>query len=154
MNFLYITLFFNIVAGFEQTFIKSWNQHLYPRVIDVCRLLFETRHDFFLHHIIPEVSKTTMHEAVTENLGYRKLCARWVPKMLKNDHKMKRMVSAQKFLTRYSQERDEILDSIVTGDVPCDFTTLMKPSKTFTAMAMRCKKKSGRGSKAYLHSPI
>jgi len=35
-----------------------------------------------LHHIIPEVSKTTIHEAVTEKLGYRKLCARCVPKML------------------------------------------------------------------------
>jgi hypothetical protein len=29
-----------------------------------------------LHHIIPEVSKTTIHEAVREKLGYRKLCAR------------------------------------------------------------------------------
>ena len=27
-----------------------------------------------LHHIIPEVSKTTIHEAVTEKLGYRKMC--------------------------------------------------------------------------------
>jgi len=26
-----------------------------------------------LHHIIPGVSKTTIHEAVTEKLGYRKL---------------------------------------------------------------------------------
>jgi hypothetical protein len=34
-----------------------------------------------LHHIIPEVSKTTIHEAVTQKLGYRKWCARWVPKM-------------------------------------------------------------------------
>ena len=31
-----------------------------------------------LHHIIPEVSKTTIHEAVTDKLWYRKLCARWV----------------------------------------------------------------------------
>jgi len=49
---LYITLFFNIVAGIVQTFVKSWNQLLYPRVIEVCRLLFERRHDFFLHLII------------------------------------------------------------------------------------------------------
>ena len=52
MNCLYITLFFNIVAGIVQTFIKSWNQLLYPRVIEVCRLLFEPLHDFFLHLII------------------------------------------------------------------------------------------------------
>ena len=44
-----------------------------------------------LHHLIPEVSKTTIHGAVTETLGYRELCARWVPKMLMDDHKTKRM---------------------------------------------------------------
>jgi hypothetical protein len=69
-----------------------------------------------LHHIIPEMSKTTIHEAVTEKLGYIKLHICWVPKMLTNDHKMKRMGSALKFLTRYEQEGDEFLDSIVTGD--------------------------------------
>jgi hypothetical protein len=52
MNCLYITLFFNIVAGFVQTFIKSWNKFLYPLVIEVFRLPFEPRHDFFLHLII------------------------------------------------------------------------------------------------------
>jgi uncharacterized membrane protein YagU involved in acid resistance len=39
MNCLYITLFLNIVAGIVQTFIKFWNQLLYPRVIEVCRLI-------------------------------------------------------------------------------------------------------------------
>ena len=43
---------FNIVVGIVKIFIKSWNQLLYPRVIEVCRLPFETRHDFFLHLII------------------------------------------------------------------------------------------------------
>jgi len=51
MNCLYITLFFNIVAGIFQTCIKYWNQLLYPRVIEVCRQPFELRHDFFLHLI-------------------------------------------------------------------------------------------------------
>jgi len=50
-----------------------------------------------LHHIIPEVSKTTIHEAVAEKLGYSKLCVQWVPKMLTDDHKTKRMGSALKF---------------------------------------------------------
>jgi len=52
MNCQYITLFFNIVAGIVQTIIKSWNQLLYPRVIEVCRLLFEPRQNFFLYLII------------------------------------------------------------------------------------------------------
>ena len=52
MNCLYITLFFNLVVRIVQTFIKSWNQLLYPRVIEVCRLHFEPLHDFFLHLII------------------------------------------------------------------------------------------------------
>jgi hypothetical protein len=45
---LYISLFCNVVAGIVQTFIKSSNQLLYPRVIEVCR---QPRHDF-LHLII------------------------------------------------------------------------------------------------------
>jgi len=48
---LYITLFFTIVAGIVQTFIKSWNQLLYPRVIEVCRQPFEQRYVFFLRLI-------------------------------------------------------------------------------------------------------
>ena len=39
MNCLYITLFFKIVASIVQTFIMSWNHLLYPKVIEVCRLL-------------------------------------------------------------------------------------------------------------------
>ena len=52
MNCLYITLFFNIVAGIVQTFVKSWNQLLYHRVIEVCRLPFEPRHDLFSHFVV------------------------------------------------------------------------------------------------------
>ena len=52
MNCLYVTLFFKIVDGIVQTFIKSWKQILCPRVIEVCRLPIEPRHDFFLHLII------------------------------------------------------------------------------------------------------
>ena len=52
MNCLYITVFFNVVAGIVQTFIKSWNQLLYLRVIEVCRQPFESRRDIFLHLVI------------------------------------------------------------------------------------------------------
>ena len=34
-----------------------------------------------------EVSYSLIHEIVTEKLGYKKLCARWVPKMLTDVHR-------------------------------------------------------------------
>jgi len=61
-----------------------------------------------LHHIIPEVSKTTIHEAVTEKLGYRKLGARWVQN---ETHAFR-----AEFHTPYAQEGDDFLDSIVTEE--------------------------------------
>ncbi|GFV95630.1 histone-lysine N-methyltransferase SETMAR [Trichonephila clavipes] len=69
-----------------------------------------------LHQIIPEVSMITLYEVVTVKLGYRKLCARWVPKLLTEGHKKKRMGFALDFLTRYAEAGDEFLDHIVTGE--------------------------------------
>ncbi|GBO43755.1 hypothetical protein AVEN_49598-1 [Araneus ventricosus] len=34
----------------------------------------------------PQISKTVLHEIVTNRLNYRKLCSRWVPKMLTDVH--------------------------------------------------------------------
>uniref|UniRef100_A0A1B6H603 Mos1 transposase HTH domain-containing protein n=1 Tax=Homalodisca liturata TaxID=320908 RepID=A0A1B6H603_9HEMI len=64
----------------------------------------------------PAISRSSLYKIVTTELGYRKLCARWVPKMLSEDHKTKRMASALTFLTRYDNEKDSFLKSIVTGD--------------------------------------
>jgi transposase len=40
-----------------------------------------------LHEMIPEVSKSLVHEIVKEKLDYHKLHAWWVPKMLSENHK-------------------------------------------------------------------
>lgn len=64
----------------------------------------------------PEVSRSVLYSIVTERLGYKKLCARWVPKMLTDGHKTRRMASALEFLERYHDEGDNFLKSIVTGD--------------------------------------
>jgi hypothetical protein len=52
----------------------------------------------FLH-----ISRSLLHEIVTEHLQYHKLCARWVPRMLTDDHKSKRMDAAMKFFGTVSQ---------------------------------------------------
>lgn len=64
----------------------------------------------------PQISRTVLYEVVTDRLGYRKFCARWVPKILSETHKTQRMTSALDFLTRYDTEGESFLDRIVTGD--------------------------------------
>ncbi|GBO26194.1 hypothetical protein AVEN_213794-1 [Araneus ventricosus] len=65
---------------------------------------------------LPNNSQTVLYETVTGKLGYRKFCARWVPKMLTEIHKTSRMGAALKFLSRYHTGGEDFLNRIVTGD--------------------------------------
>ena len=47
---------------------------------------------------ILELSKTTVHRLVHDTLGYRKVSARWVPKMLTDAHKLQRLNVSQHLL--------------------------------------------------------
>jgi uncharacterized phage-like protein YoqJ len=53
------------------------------------------------HQQCPEVSRTVLHEVITKRLGYQKLWACWVAKMLTDDHKKNRVAAAQAFLAHY-----------------------------------------------------
>jgi len=66
--------------------------------------------------LVPEVSRSTIGRTLTEKLEYRKVCTRWVPCMLTEDHERQRIDSSREFLQRYANENDNFLDSIVTGD--------------------------------------
>ena len=60
------------------------------------------------------------HNAVQEmigSLGYRKICACWVLRLLTEDHEVQRKAISSEMLQRYRDERDDFLLSIVTGDV-------------------------------------
>lgn len=39
-----------------------------------------------LCEMIPNVSKTSIQKLLIEDLGHTKVCVRWIPKMLKEDH--------------------------------------------------------------------
>ncbi|KFM64801.1 Histone-lysine N-methyltransferase SETMAR, partial [Stegodyphus mimosarum] len=77
-----------------------------------------------LSEAFPQISRAVLFEIVSDRLNYRKLCSRWVPKMLTDVHKTKRLGSALTFLTRYSDEGENFLNQIVTGDETwvCHFT--------------------------------
>ncbi|GFW25318.1 histone-lysine N-methyltransferase SETMAR [Trichonephila clavipes] len=64
----------------------------------------------------PNVGRTTLHRVVSEKLKFRKLCALWVPRLLTEEHKLKRMACVLDFLDRYHKEGDKFLERIVTGD--------------------------------------
>uniref|UniRef100_A0A8C5SQD0 Mos1 transposase HTH domain-containing protein n=1 Tax=Laticauda laticaudata TaxID=8630 RepID=A0A8C5SQD0_LATLA len=64
----------------------------------------------------PQISRSLLHEIVTQKLGYHKFCARWVPKILTENHKSQRMAALLTFLYSYDKDGDSFLDQIVTGD--------------------------------------
>ena len=51
-----------------------------------------------------------------ESLGYKKVCARWVPLLFTEDHKGQRNAITSELLQRYRQEGNDFLLRIVTGD--------------------------------------
>jgi len=59
------------------------------------------------------------HNAVQEmieSLGYRKVCARWVPRLLTEDHKGQQKAITSELLQRYRHKGEDFLLRIVTGD--------------------------------------
>ncbi|GFW50890.1 uncharacterized protein TNCV_3591721 [Trichonephila clavipes] len=94
-----------------------------------------------LHQIIPEVSMTTLYEVVTVKLGYSKLCARWVPKMLTEEHKKKRMDFVLDFFTCYAEAGDEFLDHIVQVTRRGFITIHLNPSNNQCNGAIRIHQK-------------
>lgn len=58
----------------------------------------------------------TVHRVLTNNLNMHKVSARWVPRLLSDDNKVRRVAASRKFLRRYDREGDEFLSRIVTTD--------------------------------------
>ncbi|GFN94370.1 histone-lysine N-methyltransferase SETMAR [Plakobranchus ocellatus] len=57
-----------------------------------------------------DIPKTNFFKIVHDKLGYRKVSARWVPKMLSDEHKRQRVEISQIPLHRCQQEGDETVD--------------------------------------------
>ena len=57
-----------------------------------------------------------LHDIIHNRLGFRKVCARWVPKELTEEHRNNRVAICQRLLDRYANEGETFLTRIVTGD--------------------------------------
>ena len=70
----------------------------------VCEDRWFTISSLSLH--FQQISRTVLNEIVTNRLDFRKLCSRWVPKVVSEEHTKKRDASALIFLTRYNEQSD------------------------------------------------
>ncbi len=64
----------------------------------------------------PECARTSVFRIVHDVLGFRKLSARWVPRLLTEEHRKQRLGAALTFLTAYNEEGESLISRIITGD--------------------------------------
>ena len=62
------------------------------------------------------MSHNSAYNIVHNDLGYRKVCSRWVPSHLSDDHKHAWQTICQEHLNRHAREGDAFSHRIVTGD--------------------------------------
>lgn len=62
------------------------------------------------------ISKDSVRKILREDLFMNKVCARWVPKMLKDDQKRKRAEVCQELLDRFNIDREGFIGRLVTVD--------------------------------------
>jgi transposase len=55
-------------------------------------------------------------DKIIHQLRYSKVCARWVPRSLTEEHEEQRQITCSELLARYEAEDDDFLSIIVTGD--------------------------------------
>lgn len=63
-----------------------------------------------------DLSVGTVHTILHEDLHLSKLAARWVPRLLTEEHKEKRLEMARDFTKRLFEQGEAFLRSIVTMD--------------------------------------
>ena len=56
-----------------------------------------------------DCSVGTVHTIIHENLNLRRLCARWIPKMLSKCQKAQRVESCRRFVQRFEREGEDFL---------------------------------------------
>jgi len=63
-----------------------------------------------------DMSVWRIYQIVHEELGMRKVCARWIPRILTADRKQRRVDAAVDFLQQVQQKGDTFLHNIITAD--------------------------------------
>ncbi|UYV67192.1 hypothetical protein LAZ67_4004295, partial [Cordylochernes scorpioides] len=63
-----------------------------------------------------EIGRSSIGTIMPDVLNFRKVCARWVPRLLSENHRQQRMEAARAFLEMHRRDGDQLFSRIVTGD--------------------------------------
>jgi hypothetical protein len=63
-----------------------------------------------------QISPGFAFQIIHDELGFHKICARWVPRQLTAKHKRKRVEICQRLFDRYNNEGEEFFSRIDTGE--------------------------------------
>ncbi|UYV77112.1 hypothetical protein LAZ67_14003343 [Cordylochernes scorpioides] len=63
-----------------------------------------------------EIRRSSIGTIMSDVLNFRKDCARWVPRLLLENHRQQRMEAARVFLEMHQRDGDQLFSRIVTGD--------------------------------------
>ncbi|UYV60847.1 hypothetical protein LAZ67_1002591 [Cordylochernes scorpioides] len=63
-----------------------------------------------------EIKRSSIGTIMSDVLDFRKVCARWVARLLLENHKQQRMEAARVFLEMHQRDGDQLFSRIVTGD--------------------------------------
>jgi len=64
----------------------------------------------------PQISWSLLHQIVSGKVKFRKLCAHCVLKMHTEEHKLEQQATTLDFPTKYSEEGENFLNHVVTGN--------------------------------------
>ena len=65
---------------------------------------------------ICDLKRTTVHDILTEHFGMQRVSARWVPRLLTDENKERRVSTSRAFLRKWKTGGDAFLDRIITSD--------------------------------------
>ncbi|UYV60831.1 hypothetical protein LAZ67_1002488 [Cordylochernes scorpioides] len=63
-----------------------------------------------------KIGRSSIGTIMSDVFNFCKVCARWVPRLLSENHKQQRMEAARDFLEMHQRDGDQLFSRIVTGD--------------------------------------
>jgi len=114
------------IAEFQRGRKSTEDEHRSGRAVDVCtdenvrhvNDMITTERRLTVRNVAAclKLSDGTTHHVITNALGYNKVCARWVPRMLTPEKKQVRLATSRDDLSLYNADPAKFLRRYVTMD--------------------------------------